>query len=67
MSYKIRTTLFITLSRASSLVMLIVQHLAGGKLLYFLIVKVYRFARPEAYQIVDTSEDARASRVGTNY
>ncbi len=44
------------------LVMLIVRPLAGGRLPYYLVVKAYLFARPEAYQIVDTSEDARASR-----
>ncbi len=40
--------------------MFIVRPLAGRNLLLFPIEKAYQFARPEAYRIVDTSEDARA-------
>ena len=52
----------LSLSRAFTLVMLIVRPLADWNLLLSGFYRnVYRSARPEAYQIVDTSEDARAS------
>ena len=41
----------------------IVRPLAGCIVTYILVARVYWFARPEAYLIVDTSEDARASHL----
>ena len=51
----------------ASLVMYIVRPLADDSLTSFLVANVHRFSRPEAYQIVATSEDARASRNYLNF
>ncbi|MDQ3290321.1 MAG: hypothetical protein M3Q05_03420 [Bacteroidota bacterium] len=39
----------------------IVRPLAGRNLILLQMGKAYQVARPEAYQIVDMSEDGRAS------
>ena len=51
----------------ASFVMYIVRPLADDSLTSTLVANVHRFSRPEAYQIVATSEDARASRNYLNF